>query len=353
MVVLTVKPFSSIFLRTTRSQFNVQRICRVKILFTSTQHTSFISQDLELLRKHHAVHHVITRGIFAPFAILRHILGANVTFTWFASTYSFVVVLLARLMNKPSVLVIGGVDVARIPEMRYGIWLSLWKSLLVRHALRNASKVVAVDESLKAKAIALANYGGSNILCVPTGYDSARWHPEGTKEPVVLTVAKCDNEWKMKVKGIDVLFECARALPDIRFAVVGFAPQLVNRSRERVPANVDMMGVMDQSELLQWYQRAKVYCQPSYSEGFPNSVCEAMLCGCIPVGTNIGGIPRAINGCGFLVPYGNVRQLADAIQKALMSPASVGERARAYVAEHFTLEKREALLLHILEESQN
>ncbi len=325
----------------------------MKILFTSTQHTSFISQDLDLLRKHHAVDHLITRGIFAPFAILRRILDTDVTFTWFASTYSFVVVLLARLMNKPSVLVIGGVDVAKIPEMRYGIWLSPWKGLLVKYALRHASKVVAVDESLKEKAIALAGYAGSNILCVPTGYDAAKWHPQGTKEPMVLTVAKCENEWKMKVKGVDALLDCARALPDIRFVIVGLAPQLMNRSRERIPANVDMMGEMDQPELLQWYQRAKVYCQPSYSEGFPNSVCEAMLCECVPVGTNTGGIPRAINGCGFLVPNGSVPQLADAIQKAFTAPGSVGKSARAYVAEHFTLERREASLLKILEESRN
>lgn len=321
----------------------------MKILFTSTQHTSFISQDLDLLRKHHVVDHVITRGIFAPLLIFRHILRADATFTWFGSTYAFVVVFLAKLTRKPSVLVIGGVDVARIPEMHYGIWLSPWKRPLVRYALRNASRVLAVDQSLKEKAASLARYAGTNVVCAPTGYDATRWHPEGTKEPIVLTVAKCDDIWKMKVKGIDVLLECARTLPDIRFVVVGLAPHLLDGANKAVAKNVDMIGVINQSELLEWYQRAKVYCQPSYSEGFPNSVCEAMLCECVPVGTRIGGIPRAIGGCGFLVPYGDPLRLAEAIHSALASPKSTGEQARAYIAGNFTLEKRESSLLQILE----
>ena len=325
----------------------------MKILFTSTQHTSFISQDLDLLRKHHIVDHVITRGVFAPLAILQHIIGTDITFTWFASVYSFFVVLLARLTNKRSIVAIGGVDVARIPEMHYGIWLSRWRRPLVRYTLRKASRILAVDESLKQKATRLAEYSGSNILCVPTGYDASKWHPEGAKEPFVLTVAKCEDKWKMKVKGIDKLFECARLLPGVQFVVIGFAPQLASNAGQEASSNVRLVGMIEPSMLLRWYQRARVYCQPSYSEGFPNGVCEAMLCGCVPVGTDIGGIPRAIGESGFVVPYGDVRQLAGAIQSALASPPSMAENARRHISENFTLEKRESSLLRILEEGVN
>ena len=323
----------------------------MKILFTSTQLTSFISQDLDLLRKHHTVDHVTTRGIFAPFTILRHISGVHTTFTWFASVYSCAVVFLARRKKKRSILVIGGVDVARVPEMRYGIWLSPWKRPLVGYALRNASRVLAVDESLKEKAIRQARYSGTNIVCIPTGYDASRWHPQGQKESFVLTVAKCEDEWKLKVKGIDRLLECARLLPDVRFVVVGLAAQLAKRVGPNVSPNVELVDMIEQSRLLRWYQRARVYCQPSYSEGFPNSVCEAMLCECVPVGTNVGGIPHAIGDSGFVVPYGDVPRLAEAIEKALTSPVSLARSARARISEHFTLEKRESSLVRILEET--
>ncbi|MBM2839990.1 MAG: hypothetical protein HW412_518 [Bacteroidetes bacterium] len=322
----------------------------MKILFTSTQRTSFITQDLNILRKHFVVDHIITRGVFAPFMVLIHILRADITYTWFASVYSFVVVVLSRLMGKRSILVVGGVDVAKIPELRYGIWLSPWKAPLVKYALRNASSVLAVDPSLQKKAIELAEYNGENIECVPTGYDAKLWVPNGHKEPFILTVAVCNNEWKMKVKGIDVLFACARTMSPTRFVVIGLASTLL-KEHHSAPANVELLPFVSQTDLLQYYQRAKVYCQPSFVEGLPNSVCEAMLCGCVPVGTNVGGIPTAMDGCGFLVPYGDPKDLANAIQKALGAPASMGENARAYIVQRFSLEKREATLLRILKES--
>jgi glycosyltransferase involved in cell wall biosynthesis len=158
--------------------------------------------------------------------------------------------------------------------------------------------------------------------------------------------------WKIKVKGLDVLFECARMMPATRFAVVGLAPELIVEGDYHRPANVEIIPLIGQAELRRYYQRAKVYCQPSYVEGLPNSVCEAMLCGCIPVGTDVGGIPTAMGGNGFLVPYGNEHLLADAIRKALAESESAGERARTYITRNFSLQKREAALLKILREER-
>jgi glycosyltransferase involved in cell wall biosynthesis len=254
------------------------------------------------------------------------------------------------MLGKKSVIVIGGVDVAKIPEMNYGIWNSWWRSALVGSALRNASAVLAVDSSLKRKAIELAQYNGENILCVPTGYDAQVWFPVGPKEPFILSVAKCDDVWKMRVKGIDKLLECAHLLPTRKFIVVGLSHQLIQDLADHLPPNVELFPFCEQSELLRYYQRAGVYCQPSYSEGLPNSVCEAMLCQCIPVGTDVGGIPAAVGNCGFLVPYGDVGNLAAAIEQALGLPGDAGKQSRKHIQENFTLEKRETALLKVLTE---
>ena len=88
------------------------------------------------------------------------------------------------MAGKRSIVVIGGADVARVPEMNYGMWLSPWKAVLVRYALRHASRVLAVDESLKEKAVTLAAYSGENIECVPTGFDPNVWVP-GDRKSVV------------------------------------------------------------------------------------------------------------------------------------------------------------------------
>jgi glycosyltransferase involved in cell wall biosynthesis len=316
-----------------------QRSQRTRILFTSSLITSFIKEDLALLDRQFDVDHVVTRGILAPFLIARHVFTSDMT------------VLFARILGKPSIVVIGGVDASKEPEIRYGIWLNPWKALLVRWEMRNASKLLAVDPFFVGEIKRLAAYEGRNIECVPTGYDAAQWSPSGVKEEFVLTVAACHDELRMRKKGLDTLFAAARTMMDVRFVVVGILPDVVEKAKSTAPANVEIVSFMEQQELLTMYRRAKVYCQPSFTEGLPNSLCEAMLCECIPVGTNVGGIPSAIADIGLLVPRGDAGALSSALQRALQLDSGVGVRARQHIMKNFPLDKREASLVRIIHEA--
>ena len=73
-----------------------------------------------------------------------------------------------------------------------------------------------------------------------------------------------------------------------------------------------------------------------------------MLCECIPVGTNVGGIPTAVKGIWFLVEYGDVDALVSALQTALQCDESIGKKARAHISETFTLKRREEALLRVI-----
>jgi glycosyltransferase involved in cell wall biosynthesis len=106
-------------------------------------------------------------------------------------------------------------------------------------------------------------------------------------------------------------------------------------------------------KLVGHYQRAKVYCQPSYTEGLPNSLCEAMLCGCIPVGTRAGGIPTAIGETGYIVEYRDQTGLVDAVRLALAAPVEKGRAARARIAAEFTRERREQSLCRVIDQLCN
>lgn len=322
----------------------------MNVLFTSTLHTAFIDEDIALLRKHFHVDHLLTRGPGAPLVILRHLRTADVTFTWFASVYSAAVVALARLSGKRSVIVIGGVDASKEPEIGYGIWLSPWKAPLVRWAMRHAARLLVVDPFFTNEVRRLAAYDGANIEYVPTGYDPGRWTPEGPKELLVFTVAGCHDLARVRKKGLDLLFDAARSLPGIRFAVAGIHEGILPAVSDMAPPNVEILPFLPRENLLGWYRRAKVYCQPSWTEGLPNSLCEAMLCRCIPVGTAVGGIPTAVAGVGFLVPRGDARALAQALTAAMASDDAAADAARRHIAAAFTLERREASLVRILTE---
>jgi glycosyltransferase involved in cell wall biosynthesis len=320
---------------------------RVKILFTSTHVTSFMSEDVHFLRSHFSVVQLTTSGTLAPLLILRGMRDSTITFTWFASVYAGVVVFLARMLGRKSIVVIGGVDLARFPDIDYGLWTSRWKSIIGRYTLRHADRILAVDPSLADQARRVAAYDGRNIAYVPTGYDASRWTPGGEKEQVVLTVAHCSSVARMKVKGIDVLLEAARMMSSARFVIIGLE-RGVQATLDPLPGNVELVPPVQRDDLLAYYRRAKVYCQPSMSEGFPNSLCEAMLCECIPVGTTVGGTPTAIAHYGELVPYGDVPALVQALTSALQNPGGSG--GRLHIASHFPQHRREESLLRIIEE---
>ena len=290
----------------------------------------------------------MVRGAAALSAIVRGVRRSDIVYTWFASTYAAVAVASARAFHRRSVIAIGGADVAGIDEISYGIWVSPWKSRLVSYALRKSDMVLAVDPFLKEEAIRRAGYDGRNIEYLPTGYDSTFWSPGGKKANSVLTVAVCDSEARMRVKGVDLLLDTARCLPGTRFLLVGIKEPHASLLCARAPGNIEIRGRVSREELLALYRESRVYCQPSRLEGLPGSVCEAMLCGCIPVCTDVGGMHTPVSGHGFLVPWGDPGALAAAITEAMAAPPAGGLGGRESIASRFTLERRERGLMNLI-----
>jgi glycosyltransferase involved in cell wall biosynthesis len=242
------------------------------------------------------------------------------------------------------------VDTASEPALGYGIWRSRWKGMLLGWALEKADRVFAVDASLRRALERSSHRRWEKIAALPTGYDAGFWRPGGAREAMALCVASCDTPDRALVKGLDLLIEAARALPAIAFEAVGIAPAVIGHFAGRVPANMRLVPPVPRAELLARYQRARVYCQPSRREGLPNALCEAMLCGCVPVGARVGGVPTAIGDNGFVVEPGNVAALRDAIALAMSAPESLGASAREHIAREFPRDGRERSLVHTIRE---
>ena len=309
-----------------------------------------MAEDERILSRHYALQTVVKSGPGAFVTLVTRLFECDIVVTWFGSVYSAFNTLVAHLLRKPSVIVIGGVDVANHPEIGYGIWTSRWKAPLIRFAFRRADRLLVVDPSLGQAAKVLARYDGGNIVALPTGYDAAAWpFNGGTRDNLVLTVATIDTMRRVKVKGIDLLLAAARRMPETAFRIIGVEETLRNELSADLPRNVDVHPPIPRDQLGVEYGRAKVYCQPSLTEGLPNTLCEAMLCGCVPVGTNVGGIPTAIGSAGFLVEYGDVQGLVNAIRGAMSSSADLGIAARKKISEEFGSEKREQGLCAVID----
>ena len=319
---------------------------KAKILFVCPYFSSFIQNDLDLLKKHFDVKIEHYTGLRSIPKILKGVLWSDITFSWFADTHAFWAVLLSKIFRKKSIVVVGGFEVANVPEINYGLMLSPISARRVKYVLENADKVLTVSDSLKMDAINNAGVNGKNIHTVHSGCDSNKWEFEGEKEDLTISVS-VGNTWnRARLKGLDVFVESAKFLPAIKFLVIGIQGKALEKLKYIASCNVDFVDPLSQDELIPYYQRAKVYCQLSIREGFGNSACEAMLCECVPVGTKRGGIPTVIGDAGFYVPYGDPKATAEAIKKALQS--GKGEVARERIKNMFPIEKREKELKEMI-----
>ncbi len=313
--------------------------------------SSFIKRDYDIISRVHEVKKVNFSGPGDAVKLMKAVANCDLALIWFAGGHAFAAVLLAKLLRKKSMIIVGGFDVARVPEINYGRFTQSWtKKFLTKKALQHADRVLVVDPSLKRDAIKNAGIDGHNIDYLPTGYDYEKFVPGPAKENLVITVGYVSHS-VIKRKGFDTFVQSASLLPDTKFLLIGKAmDDSVDLLKGSAPPNLEFTGFVTDEELLSYYQRSKVYCQLSAYEGLPNALCEAMLCECIPVGTDRNGIPMAMGDTGFRVPYGDAKATAMAIANALKAPGIRGQNARNRIREIFPEKRRERGLLQAIEE---
>lgn len=332
---------------------------KTRILFVYSGLSSFIRKDLEIIERHFDVKEMKVWMFFVfrkgrdPLVFLRLLKGAlwaDVVFCWFANINAFFSVLFSIFLRKKSVVIVGGYDAAYLPEIDYGRFVHRWPRMQTRFVYEHVDKILVVDVALKKDIIKNTNLNIENkIEVVPTGYDSDKWKPGNRdRENLVITVGAV--EWSnLKRKGFETFVKAARYLPDVKFVLIGkHLDDSVHCLKSFASPNVDFPGFVSDRELLHFYQRAKVYSQLSRYEGLPTSLCEAMLCGCVAVGTKYCGIPTAMGDTGFYVPYGDVEATVEGIKRALSSKEGKREAARGRIKKMFPLERRKKeLIRHI------
>jgi glycosyltransferase involved in cell wall biosynthesis len=339
---------------------------RRRILLTYIHDSPFIKTDLHLLEKHYDLR-TISFGAFrndkrnlprSIWELMTGIIWCDATFTWFADYHAFIVVQLSRLLNKKSIVMVGGHEVAKLPEISYGrLVLNPGMGALIRYVLKKADRLLLVGDSLREEAKVNLGIEREHSYVVPTGHDQSKFEPLGDRSNRILTVGYLDQMPRRKKggfdpfkrKGLDLFIETARIMPDIEFLLIGDVSEKLVRDRfGQSPSNLKFVGPVPHDRLVKYYQESKVYCQFSIHEGLPTALCEAMLCGCIPVGTKITGIATAIGDTGFIVDERTPEKAAEAIRKALMSGS--GEKARQRIIGNFSLEIRERNLVRIIDE---
>ncbi len=250
---------------------------------------------------------------------------------------------LARSLGVPYVLSLRGSDVPR-PEISGRERLEALMRPVLRFVWRRAVALTAVSEGLKAAAE--ANGAPRDIRVIGNGVDCDLFRlGEGGADGRRLRLLYAGR--LQRFKGVHHLLHAvarARSAADVPISleIAGEGPE-----RASLEGLVSELGLSDVVEFSGWvgrgemprvYRRADMFVLPSYVEGMPNVVLEAMASGLPVLGTDVPGtrevIEHGVNGC--LLPVRDEVALGEQI--AFMA-ARPDERRRLAVAARARAEK--------------
>ncbi len=235
----------------------------------------------------------------------------------------FAALRVARSLGVPCVIGALGSDI----HVRSGL-----NTLLTRRTLTGADAVVTVSEAMRQATITEFGVQPANVHTVVNGFNTSVFGPAdqgearrrlgvGSDERVVVYVGRF-----VEAKGLRELVEAARRLAaaDERFRLVlvgdgGMKAELGTLIEAAgLAGKVYLPGGLPPEQVAQWICAADVLTLPSWSEGYPNVVVEAVACGRPVVATDVGGTREIIHADnGILVAPRNVEQLFGGLQRAL------------------------------------
>lgn len=211
-------------------------------------------------------------------------------------------------------------------------WIDLERSIYRNATLNfvrssNVQRSLILDYMCSPERVKLV-YAGSNV-----SVNTSKTENVDYAKPHILFIG---FDWKRK-GGDDLVaaFKTVlKACPEARLTIVGAKPDL------QIP-NCEVIGPGQPDDLDRYYQRASVFCMPTYREPFGIVFIEAMASRLPIVATRVGAVPDFVEDGrnGLLVKPGDVSGIADALVTLLKDPALArrfGERSYQIVRERYS-----------------
>jgi teichuronic acid biosynthesis glycosyltransferase TuaC len=262
------------------------------------------------------------------------------------------VIALGQMLGLPVVVKLHGSDLNVVAKRR------LPRAQLER-LLPRAEAVVAVSRPLASRAEALG-VPRDRLHVVTNGIDRRRFRPRDRKLARAQLELAERERWVLycghlkRSKGIEDLMEAfaklCRARSDVRLVVVGDGPdrRVCERAAAALGNRVRLAGAQPHESIPTWIAACDVLVLPSWHEGTPNVVLEALSCGRRVVATDVGGTVDLLRSpaLGELVAPHSPVELAAALSRAVDKPYDPEAIARESAAVDWT--ESAAALLKVL-----
>ena len=333
-----------------------------KLTYFYPHASTFIVRDLDLLSIDYAVQcyeFSVKKKWKVPFEFLKQFIfilfKAKGTFfvCHFAGYASLLPVILGRLFGKKVFVIVAGNDGAKFMDFRYGNYTKKLLGWSTKTSLRFSTHILPVAQGLVYQKYTYypGGYPAQGFqyfapeteqipyTVIPYGFDTTVFSPNESLDRIeksFITIGNLKDPYCYFRKGFDLILELAKRNPDWRFTIIGWESNQIE-----VPENVSLVPFSPMSVLINYLQCNRYYLQLSVMEGFPNALGEAMACGCVPIGSNVSGIPELIGDTGVILNEKKVEYLETSIQLLMeqdFQAASI--KARDRIKNNFLPEHR-------------
>lgn len=285
--------------------------------------------------------------LFAKFLVT--LLSKSVDVTHICTSGSFgmyrdlIFIAFSRFLRVPVVL---HLRFGRIPTVAIS---RNWEASLIKTACKLATCVIVLEPA-SAKALRLLAPGCFTYVIPNPAWklDEVSVTPvdQGEVKAVVFVGHVTPN------KGARELVLACGGIKDTKFRLDLIGP-VEDRFRDELHALasvgndggwLNISGQVKSEEALTKMSSGLAVILPSYTEGFPNVLLEAMMLGKPVIATSVGAIPQMLSEggaepCGICVPVGDVDALRMAVQSLLEQPrhaSELGQRGRERVAREYS-----------------
>ena len=344
---------------------HVLYICHSTTSFTKID-THILSKEFNVLTFEFHIKHALSIPVLwirQKIFLWKHISKSNLVFCMFAGYHSILPVVFAKLFNKPCIIVAGGIDCVSFPSVNYGNFNKFLLSKITAWSFKWCSHIAPISDYLVDSAYTYQDndfkrqgvfYHVKHLKTACTvvynGFETKKWFSQNevrTNNSFLSIAANLESESRRKIKGIDMVLLAAGLFPGYAFTIIGSAKKEVDFI---VPPNVTIIPFVDHDKLREIYCRHDFYLQLSMSEGFGNTLAEAMLCGCIPIGANAGAIPFIIGDNGFILKRKDAVELKSIFLQAIHAEHKneIRKNAKQSILDNFSIEKRSEALYKII-----
>lgn len=239
---------------------------------------------------------------------------------------------LVKAAHKRGVKTAYHLHYGRVPEL---VIQNNWEWKLLSKIIRLCDVCIVMNRPCE-KALKESGFKNISYLPNPLGMDVLNQiqAEAGKHERVARRLLFVGHVYK--TKGVFELVEACSRIPQIELRIAGKYTDQMKADLEGIASKKEngawlhFVGEIPHEKVIQEFYQADMFVFPSYTEGFPNVILEAMACGCPIVSSDVGAIPEMLDidgeDCGICFPPQNV----EAVYRAVISLIDDAERKKLY-----------------------